>query len=141
MGDDHLPRSPGWDEQLVDALGGRPGVAYGNDLVKGETIPTAAVISADIVMALGYLVPPRLEHLYFDDFWKALGQAVGNLAYLPGVTIEHLHPIAGTADWDDGYRRANDPGQFARDKAAYDEFLNEQWPGDLARLRRELGSD
>lgn len=139
MGDDHLPRTLRWDEQLVDALGGRPGVAYGNDLVQGEAIPTAAVISADIVTALGYFVPPGLEHLYFDDFWKALGLAVGNLAYLPDVTIEHLHPTAGTADWDDGYRQANDPEQFSRDKAVYDQFLTSEWPVDFARLKQELG--
>jgi hypothetical protein len=138
MGDDHLPRTEGWDAELVNALGGRPGVAYGNDLVQGENLPTAVVISSDIVRSLGYLVPPGLEHLYFDDFWKMLGQAAGNLVYREDVVIEHLHPTVGRADWDEGYRQANDPAQFAKDQAAYQEFLAHRWHDDLADLRLEL---
>src|SRR5579859_5879697 len=63
MGDDHLPQTHFWDEELIAVLNGRPGVAYGNDLIQGEKLPTACVISADIVRVLGYMCPPGLEHL------------------------------------------------------------------------------
>lgn len=139
MGDDHLPRTPRWDEELVGALGGRPGVAYGNDLFQGETLPTMAVLSADLVRGLGFFVPPGLEHLYLDDFWKLLGQSVGNLAYRGDVIIEHLHPTAGKADWDDGYFQANDASQYSRDLAAYDQFLVSQWSACEIRLKEYLG--
>lgn len=139
MGDDHLPRTPMWDEELVSSLGGKPGVAYGNDLVQGERIPTACIMTSDLVRSLGYMVPPGLEHLYFDDFWKMLGTAAGNLKYSPEIVIEHLHPTAGTAAWDDSYRQNNDPSQFAKDLGTYQQFLAGRWHDDLAELRRDLG--
>lgn len=38
LGDDHVPRTPGWDRLLLEAIGvmGGTGFAYGNDLLKGR---------------------------------------------------------------------------------------------------------
>lgn len=138
LGDDHRPRTPGWDERLLAALEDGPGVAYGNDLLQGVALPTAAVVSAEVVRGLGYMAPPGLAHLYLDDFWKRLGTDLGRLRYLPEVVIEHLHPLAGKAEWDEGYRRVNDPALYQADGAAYQRFLAERWLGDLARLREHL---
>jgi hypothetical protein len=135
LSDDHLPRTQFWDDKLIAALDGRPGVAYGNDLNQGEKLPTACVISSDIICSLGYMCPPALEHLYTDDFWKMLGQAVGNLAYCPDVVIEHLHPTVGKAEYDQYYQANNDVGQYSRDEAAYLQFLAQEWPACQARLR------
>lgn len=139
MGDDHVPRTALWDEELVKSLDGRPGVAYGNDLWQRENLPTMAVLSADLVRGLGFFAPPGLEHLYLDDFWKRLGQSVGNLAYRADVIIEHLHPAAGKAEWDDGYFQANGASQYSRDHAAYDQFLATQWGDCATRLQEYLG--
>ena len=137
MGDDSLPRTNGWDERLTGALT-EPGVAYGDDLLQHENLPTACVITSRVVTALGYLAPPGVEHLYLDDFWKRLGTDLGNLRYLPEVIIEHVHPVAGKAPWDDVYRAANSAPQYSHDGWAFDQFLANQWPGDLARLRGSL---
>lgn len=131
LGDDHRPRTPGWDQAMVDAL---PGVVYGNDLFQGEKLATAVVMSARIVEVLGYFVPPGVMHLYLDTFWMGLGEALDALTYLPDVIIEHMHPVAGKGEWDDGYRRVNSVEQFNTDAIAYDRFLAGQWPADLARL-------
>lgn len=138
MGDDHVPRTDGWDEKLVEALDERPGIAYGNDLHQGESLPTALVMSSDIVRILGYMCPPGQEHLYLDDFWKTLGTAVGNLKYCPDVVIEHMHPHVGKAPWDESYALTNDASQYQRDHAAYGRFLTGQWPADVIRLLKEL---
>ena len=135
LGDDHRPRTPGWDQALVDAL---PGVAYGNDLLQGANLPTAVAMSAGIVEVLGYFVPPGCMHLYLDDFWRQLGSGLGALTYLPDVIVEHMHPVAGKAPLDDGYVRVNAPHMYASDSMAYSQFLAHQWPGDLRRL---LGSE
>lgn len=139
LGDDHRPRTVGWDLLLVEALGYRPGVAYGNDLYQGQTLATAVVISSPVITALGYMVPPGVEHLFMDNFWIQLGKDLNNLQYVPGAILEHEHPIAGKAAWDAGYIRANHPDQYARDGSAYSKFLTDQWPGDLVRLRQCLG--
>lgn len=138
LGDDHLPQTPGWDRLLLGALHGRPGVAYGNDLFQGERWPTAALIDARVIAILGYMAPPGPEHLCIDCFWRRLGEDLGALEYLDDVIIEHVHPAAGKAAWDDSYIRSNDPAQYLRDHAAYDTFLENRWPGDLARLREAL---
>jgi hypothetical protein len=139
MGDDHLPRTPRWDEELVRALGGKPGVAYGNDLLQGENLPTMAVLSSDLVRGLGFFVPRTLEHLYLDDFWRLLGQSVGNLAYRGDVVIEHLHPLAGKAADDPVYQAANSAGQKQRDGEEFARYQVLQWEADLHRLKEYLG--
>lgn len=137
LGDDHMPRTPKWDLTLTSALGGYPGVAYGDDLFQGEKVPTAAIVSSKLIRGLGYMVPPGVEHLYQDCFWKVLGHAT-HLAWCPGVVIEHMHPSAGKGTWDNGYARANSIEQYSRDEVAYQNFLNNQWQSDLSRLLKFL---
>ena len=147
MGDDHWPRTPGWDRALCGALDGRPGLAYGNDLFQSQRLPTACVLTADIVRVLGYMSPPPLEHLWIDDFWLTLGRALDNLAYLPNVLIEHRHPAAGKADMDASYEASGcSPAQMEADKIRWDAWRASDWeatadsPGDRARLLAALGT-
>ena len=141
MGDDHRPRTGGWDVALLEALrASGPGVAYANDLFQGGRLPTAVAISAPVVRALGFFVPPGMVHLYLDDFWWRLGTELHALTYLPDVIVEHLHPAAGKADVDDGYLACNAPEQFAADYDRWQRYLGEHWRDDLARLRRELAA-
>lgn len=134
MGDDHLPRTNGWDRRILEALDDAPGVAYGDDRIQGEALPTAAFISAPLIRALGHFSPPGLTHMYLDNFWMHLGRAT-QLVYLPDVVIEHLHPLAGTAPMDAGYERANT--NYGTDGAAWNAYLADQWARDLDRLRAE----
>ena len=126
IGDDHRLRTPDWDIALMRAIGNRPGLSYGNDLLQGENLPTAVMMSAAIVRALGGMVPPKLKHLYLDNFWKALGNDLGNLAYLPGVVIEHLHPVAGKAEWDEGYRAVNAREVYSFDALMFDNYMKSE---------------
>lgn len=124
MGDDHRPRTEGWDHdilQALDRLG--TGIVYGNDLVQGDNLPTAVAMTADIPRTLGYLVPPDLSHMYLDNYWKDLGQRIGRLQYLADVVIEHCHPIASKAPWDLGYRAVNN--NMGPDAEVYHRYLRE----------------
>jgi hypothetical protein len=141
LGDDHRPRTPGWDVRFLKALeeiGG--GVVYGNDQFQAGRLPTAVAISSWIIAELGYMTPPGLEHLYLDNFWAHLGGQLGRLVYLPDVVIEHLHPLAGKGHWDPGYERVNHPDQYARDAMALRRFLDGQFAADLERLRARLAA-
>jgi hypothetical protein len=108
LGDDHMPRTQGWDRLLLEAIDGMggTGVAYGNDLLQGVNLPTAAVVSSDIVAALGWMCLPGLRHYCVDNVWSVLGASAGCLRYLPGVVIEHLHPLLTGAPPDRTYRDA-----------------------------------
>lgn len=120
MGDDHRPRTKGWDRRYVEALAAmRTGIVYGNDLVQGRRLPTQVAMTSDIVAELGWMAPPELRHLYVDDFWRELGTGADCLAYLDDVIVEHLHPTAGTATEDDGYRAVNSSLMYALDRGSW----------------------
>jgi hypothetical protein len=120
VGDDHRFRSNDWDETVIAAnaeMGG--GLIYGNDLLRGEELPSQVFIDARIVRALGWMALPGANHLYLDDTWRSLGHEMDRLKYLPDVVIEHLHPTAGKAEWDEGYRRVNEHSMYEHDAAVF----------------------
>lgn len=137
LGDDHIVRTPGWDVRITEALA-TPGIAYGDDQIHGPRMPTAPFISGLIIRALGWYAMPSCEHMYIDDAWKSLGLATGTLRYLDDVTIEHLHPAVGKADWDEGYRRVNSPEAMGRDHAAYFKWRNTTFYDDVNNIRRAI---
>jgi hypothetical protein len=124
LGDDHLPRTVGWDEAYLDALHGLgSGLVYGNDLLQGRGLPTQVAMTSDIIRALGYMAPPALTHLYVDNFWASLGNEAGCIRYLPDVIVEHRHPVAGKAALDEGYERVNSTAMQSRDEAAWLDYI------------------
>lgn len=136
MGDDHRPRTKGWDRAYLTALQTLPGIVYGNDLLQGASLPTQCAISAPIVRALGHMAPDVLTHLYVDNYWRDLGRATGCMTYLPEVVVEHMHPMAGKAGWDDGHRRVNRPDLYRRDRAAYAAYWGEHEERDVLAVRQ-----
>jgi hypothetical protein len=136
MGDDHRPRTKGWDTTYLDALRELgTGIVYGDDQLQGRNLPTQCAMTADIIRALGYMAPPTLHHMYVDNFWRDLGQRAGCLKYLPDVVVEHLHPVAGKAQWDEGYKRVNAPTVFAQDEKAYVDFQYREMADAVSRVR------
>lgn len=120
MGDDHLPRTAGWDREMVEELDSlQPRVAYGNDLLQGPNLPTAVFMQSRMIRAMGVMAPYAMRHLYLDNFWKHLGEQTGGLRYRDDVVIEHLHPVAGKAEWDERYRVVNDRAVDDEDRAAW----------------------
>jgi hypothetical protein len=134
MGDDHRPRTKGWDTILCDAIGDKPGVAYGDDLLQGANLPTAVVLSSSIVRKIGYMVPPTLVHMYMDNFWQDLGGKIGNLQYRPDVIIEHLHYLAGKAINDLQYQEVNSSAVYENDRISYELYLSGQFEKDIQKI-------
>lgn len=135
MGDDHRPKTRGWDTAYLDALRGLgTGIVYGNDLLQGQNLPTQCAMTADIVEALGFMVPPVFTHLYVDNYWLELGNRAGCLRYLPDVVIEHQHPVAGKGEWDDGYARVNAPDMYAKDQKTFLDYLIGGIVGDTTKV-------
>jgi FkbM family methyltransferase len=136
-GDDHVPRTVGWDRLLLDALDrlGPVGLAYGNDLHRGADLPTAVAMTSTVVRTLGYMAPPDLGHLVCDRWWLKVGRRLGRITYLPNVVIEHMHYRAGKAPKDAGYRTVNAANQYEQDRNAYQRYINR---GHLRRDVRAL---
>lgn len=136
LNDDHIPRTFDWAQVCVEQLAELgTGIVYGDDLYQGERLPTWWVMTADIVQALGRMVPAPVEHLYADNSILDLGTAAGCIRYLPDVVIEHMHPVAGKAEQDDGYRRANSRQQYQSDGQIYRRWLRDGLAADVAAVR------
>jgi len=135
MGDDHLIQTYGWDEKLISCIDGmKYGMSYGNDLVRGEELPTAILMNSNIIKKLGYMCPPTLVHLYLDNFWLTLGQTLGTIRYCPDVIIEHMHFTTGKSEIDQTYIESNTPELYRADEAAYNQYLKVNFQNDLKKL-------
>ena len=124
LGDDHRPRTMYWDLDFTNVLDQGLGMVYGNDLFQGENLPTAIGMHGTIVRELNGMVPEGLFHLYLDNFWKQIGLDIGALTYLPETIIEHMHPLAGKAQVDQGYVDVNAPEIYDADKIVFDAYID-----------------
>jgi hypothetical protein len=139
MGDDHRPRTVAWDQLYINNLRDMgTGVVYGNDLYQGENIPTQVAMTSNIVKATGYFVPPGAKHLYLDNMWADIGRAT-SLRYLPDVVVEHMHPCAGKAEWDDGYASNNSVETYSEDAIVYNEWKQNDLPRWVEQIRNFNG--
>jgi hypothetical protein len=138
FGDDHRPRTPGWDvrylaelHRLADQPGGAQGVGfvYGDDTIQGEAIPTQIAITTEALRRMGWFSPGSFRHLCIDLVWKELGAAAGRISYLPDVVVEHLHPIK-TGNWTEGHIRVNSAEINDADHAEFQRWLTGTGPDD-----------
>lgn len=140
LGDDQLAKTPGWDRIVAEALE-QPGLVYGDDLFQGERLPCGGIfISASIVRALGWYALPACDHLFIDNAWLDIGRGLGRIRFLPEVVFEHVHPLAGKADWDEGYERANNQAAVDHDRTAYEWWRVHEYRADVERVRQTIAT-
>lgn len=136
LGDDTIPNTYRWDQKIVDNF--QPNmVAYANDGHQREGLPTGVFLDINIVQKLGYMVPPTFIHLFADNYWKTLGEALGTLQYFADVDIEHLHPYAGKAIHDETYAEANAGPVWENDERAFNDYVQNQLAADVEKLTPE----
>ena len=139
FGDDHVPRTEGWDVQMLATLEERgPGIAYADDLnprnYQGGPMVTAPVMSSQIVTALGWMCYPPLIHFYADNIWEDLGRDAGCLYWLPGIVIDHRHyTVTGEAP-DATYSQAH--ASWDQDQRAFFQWREHHRAGDSATVRK-----
>jgi hypothetical protein len=123
MGDDHRPRTKGWDKALAKVIDMGADIAYGDDLLQGRNLATAGVIAARIVRAFNGMAPDCLQHLYIDNFWMQVASDLKTLYYCSDVIIEHLHYINGKAPMDELYAAINAPERYREDGNRYHQYI------------------
>jgi hypothetical protein len=134
LNDDHLPRTPGWHTAMLDALLRLDpiGLVYPDDGLRGEGLATVWAVHAAWVKTIGRMIPARVDHLYADNAMMDLARLVGDrVEYLPDVLIEHMHPLAGKAETDEGYERVNGREALRADRARF-----RVWQGSRRRLNQ-----
>jgi len=142
INDDHVYHTPQWDEILINDIeikGKRWGVACGRDLMHDEDwdkgkLPSAPVVSGNIVRTLGYLNWPELQHVYSDDYLRDIAQGINCFFRNDNVIIEHKHCLNGKAPWDDNYRWVTGEEQLAYGKKIYEDWVKYHKDDTVKRL-------
>lgn len=144
LGDDHVPRTDGWDVALIEAIGQIDGGwAYPDDS-RRDDIAEAVAVSSSIVRGLGWMALPDLHHWCIDNAWTALARAVGRLEYLHHVKVPHYHPHSPRLELqvpaDHTYEEAR--WSYDLDKRRYLRWRDQGGLGkDAARVRELLGME
>lgn len=144
VNDDHIYRTIGWDEQLIDIIkrNGRGwGLACGNDLMTNEPWhiarhPSAALISGNIVRTLGCFVWPELDHLHTDKYLRDIASGIGSYYHLEKVIIEHLHWVSKKSQMDDNYRWVYSAESYAQANRIYHKWSKYQKQIDIEKIRQ-----
>ena len=140
LGDDNIVTTDGWDVAMSITLAKHGyGIAYGNDHLQEDKLPTSIMITSNVVKALGFMAPPTQKHLYADNFWQALGKGLGALYYFPSVHWEHLHFLNGKSEKDAIYEEANSEERYKEDRDAFAAYMSERYIDDVTRVKEALG--
>jgi hypothetical protein len=135
MGDDHRIRTKNWDSIIYEQIKNiNFSIAYGNDLIQMERLPTAVIMDSKIIQRLTYMSPPSLTHLFLDNFWKDLGDRLQTLRYFPEVIIEHMHYSTGKSDKDLMYEEVNSKEMTKKDRSAYKIYLENNFENDVRKI-------
>lgn len=125
-----------WDTKLIEKIKEKGGwaIAYGDDRIHGEEMPTTSVISGNIVRALGYLQLPSLTHLFGDNAVKVIGQGLGRLFYVPQVVIQHKHFIDKKTPHDNISLRTNSPQMYEEDQKAIKLWFKHHAKAEISKV-------
>jgi hypothetical protein len=139
FGDDHVPRTPGWDAALIRGIRdlSGTGMTYPFDGTR-EDVPEAVVMSSDIPQVLGWMALPDCQHWYIDNVWADLGRGAGCIRHLRAIAVDHVHPTTGQAKAD---ATSRDNGRsLDADRDAYWAWRRERMAGDIEKIAmlREL---
>jgi hypothetical protein len=125
FGDDHIPRTPGWDKALIEGIErmGGTGITYPWDGTR-EDIPEAPVVSADIIRELGWFLHPDLHHWYGDNVLADLGRGAGCIRHLRAIAVDHV--------WEADQTSKDSGEKLAADREAYFLWRKERMKEDIA---------
>lgn len=137
LNDDHRFITPDWESRIIEARQ-KYAVVHPCDGFNNESALTIPFFDARIAKALGFIAPPVLAHLFSDDFWKHMGEALHSIKYLADVQINHLHPMAGKREWDAVTKAVNTTEARERDRLAFYKYMATEFPNDVEKARKAI---
>ena len=79
------------------------------------------------------MAPPILKHLYLDNFWLDLGNAIDSIHYFDNVVIEHMHPLLEKSSADNTYFESW--ATVDHDKAMYEKYKDLDFLNDVNKVK------
>lgn len=133
--DDGIFKSPGYEEQFISKLKtlGKNGLVYADDLIRKRKLIYFPVMDASIVKRLGFFVPPSLQCMYADNFWRDMAHHLKSFHYFPELVIQHLHYTREKNEPKDDVSVSVDSFATA-DNQAYNKYIATQFKIDMVKL-------
>ena len=106
--DDQVPVMEGYGKLIIDEMEKHfpylDGGIYFNDGQQGANCATTSIMGRRLYEQLGSVIYwPEYKSLFCDAEYTDLARAMGRLAYIPVMPIEHRHPAWGLATLDKQY--------------------------------------
>src|SRR5215469_398185 len=133
FGDDHVPRTLGWDAECLQQLEEMGGGLVAPNGILSPGFPEQVVISAPIVEALEWMCLPGLQHWYVDQVWYDFGRMTGRYRWLDRVMVEHRQDPTD----ETGIASA---GSMDLDREVYARWLLDEAPADFETVRKAVGA-
>jgi len=138
--DDERFISDNWEESIISSLEEfKIGVVYPNDNLNKEALVGFPFLSSNIVEALGFMCPEKLNFLWPDYFWKKVGEEIGRIKYLPDVMIEHHHFITGKREKDEISDIVQSHG--LSDMHIYNDYLANHFHADMQKIHQYIAKN
>jgi hypothetical protein len=137
VNDDHIFRESGWDIEMQRIIMNNNG--WG--IVSGEGrehLPTASMMSGNIIEALGYWFPTDFEHHSCDLYIQDIGNECGILLYPKKTLIEHMHFAWGKSKRDMVYDWVYSPPQVDIGTMAYKKWCAIDKAGDILKIKNSM---
>lgn len=109
LNDDHVFRTKEWDKRLISQLDGTNFLSCSDGWKTDgkKTLPAGATMwSGDLIRAVGYIFPNRLNHMFIDNVWMDLGKATGSWLLDESVVVEHEHATRMDEWKDDTHKKS-----------------------------------
>ncbi len=121
--DDHYPQTKCWWDFMELSAGDRL-IAINDAPGSTASLSGQPCFGGGLVRAMGSLMPPpNVHHNSTDVVWREIGDKFNIIRHVPHVTILERHPIHGTAEMDDTYKR----GAFNPEFSANDAYAHHSW--------------
>lgn len=121
--DDMLFLKKGYDNDIREAFVTHfpdfSGVVHFPDkFALGRTM-TYTMMGISLFRKLGYLYHPLFDSVYADNHLTEMTKKMGKYAFVNKPILDHFHPIAHKAAWDEQYRRTESKENYKKDRETF----------------------
>lgn len=129
LNDDHYLSTKGWDTKVGALINGHNMVSTNDDNWNfGARIVGLTAWSMPLLKALNLPIFPRnLQHLFIDDFWKAVGESTGCWIETNKINVEHRHAFKGQMEQDETFKKVYSQESFNYDQKEFQHVMEQDF--------------
>ncbi len=129
LNDDHYIVTKKWDEIAEKLIDGKNFISTNDGFwMAGVRCCGLTAWSLPLLEKVGFpIYPEKLQHLYIDDLWKAIGDSSGCYLETMKINIEHRHVLKGDMQPDSTYFASNEQSRYIKEQPIFKRFMEERF--------------